>query len=72
MNKKYLEGIDVSIPNDLASVPAASMITGYQDRTIWKWIRTGKVKAWGRRRCYRVSVSELLAPVQARTESAIT
>ena len=35
--------------------------------TIWKWIRTGKVKAWGRRRCYRVSrLSELVMPVQAR------
>ncbi len=36
MNKEYIEGIDVLIPSDLASVPAASTITGYQDRTIWE------------------------------------
>jgi hypothetical protein len=64
MNKRYLKEVRPSIPSDLASVPTASRITGFRERTIWKWIRTGKVKAWGRPRCYRVSISELLAPVR--------
>jgi hypothetical protein len=53
-----------SIPSDVVSIPTASKITGIRERTIWMWIRNGKVKAWGRRRCYRVSISDLLAPVQ--------
>jgi hypothetical protein len=36
------------------------------ERTIWRDIRSGKLRAWGTRRCYRISVSELLAPVAVR------
>jgi hypothetical protein len=64
VKKKISQEVHPTIPSDLASVPAASKITGIRDRTIWRWVRAGKVKAWGPRRCYRVSISELLTPVR--------
>lgn len=42
------------------------MLAGKTERTIWRDIRSGKLRAWGTRRCYRISVSELLAPVAVR------
>ena len=66
MTKTYFKKVNPMIPSDLTTVPVASRITGIRERTIWKWITQGKVKAWGRRRCYRVSVSEVLAPVRSQ------
>jgi hypothetical protein len=66
VSKTYCKEIQPLIPSDLVTVPAASRITGIRKRTIWKWITQGKVRAWGRRRCYRVSISELLIPVRSQ------
>jgi excisionase family DNA binding protein len=63
---EYLEQVKTSLPSDLVSVPEASKVTGIRQRTIWKQIREGRLRAWGPRRCYRISISELLAPVIAR------
>jgi hypothetical protein len=52
-----------ALPNDLVSVPEAAAIARINPRTIWKKIRSGDLTAYGPRKCYRVSISELLAPV---------
>jgi len=44
-------------------VPEAAAIARINPRTIWKKIRSGDLTAYGPRKCYRVSISELLAPV---------
>ena len=64
--QKFLKHVRRSIPDDLATVPQASKITGIRRSTIWRMIRDGDLNAWGPRRCYRISISELLAPVPAR------
>ena len=58
--------IEPAIPSDLVSVKQAYRLAGITERTIWKKIRNGQLKAWGPRRCYRISISELLAPVRRR------
>jgi excisionase family DNA binding protein len=64
MNTKLLMEIKPSIPGDLVSVRQANEITGINERTIWKKIRARELQAWGPRRCYRISLSELLRPVR--------
>lgn len=66
MKSKYLKEVKPTVPSDLASVLEASKITGIGQRTIWRKIRNGDLNAWGPRRCYRISLSELLSPVRAR------
>jgi hypothetical protein len=34
--------------------------------TIWKWIRDGQIKAYGRPGCLRVCVADLLPEVQPK------
>lgn len=60
----HLKTVKPTIPSDLVSVKEARQITGITERTIWKKIRERKLNAWGPRRCYRISISELLAPVR--------
>ena len=58
-----------TIPSDLVSVAEAAEISGMTCPTLWRKIRAGQLRAWGVRRCYRISLSELLAPVVIRGES---
>jgi hypothetical protein len=67
MNTNYLVEVVPSIPSDLVSVKEGARIANKTERTIWRDIRAGKLRAWGTRRCYRISVSELLAPVTVRS-----
>ena len=53
-----------TVPSDLVSVPEAAAIAQMNPRTIWKKIRNGALPAYGSRKCYRVSLSQLLAPVR--------
>ena len=66
MNPKFLVEVIPTVPSDLVSVKEGSKIARKTERTIWRDIRSGKLRAWGTRRCYRISVSELLAPVTIR------
>jgi excisionase family DNA binding protein len=50
----------------LLSVAEAAHISGMARSTVWRKIRSGELRAWGARRCYRISLSELLAPVAIR------
>ena len=47
-------------PSDLCSVPMAASRTGLNVYTVWKWIRQGRIQAYGRPRCLRVNVMDLL------------
>jgi hypothetical protein len=69
MKPKYLVEVVPTIPSDLVSVKEGATVAGKTERTIWRDIRSGKLRAWGVRRCYRISLSELLAPVVIRGES---
>jgi hypothetical protein len=66
MNPKFFVEVIPSVPSDLVSVKEGAKIANKTERTIWRDIRSGKLRAWGTRRCYRVSVSDLLAPVAVR------
>ena len=66
MNPKFLVEVIPTVPSDLISVKEGARIARKTERTIWRDIRSGKLRAWGTRRCYRISVSELLAPVAVR------
>ena len=68
MTHKHLKEVAPTIPSDLVSVAEAAEISGMTCRTVWRKIRAGQLRAWGLRRCYRVSLSELLAPVAVRGE----
>ena len=63
MKPKFLVEVVPTVPSDLVSVKEGARIARKTERTIWRDIRSGKLRAWGTRRCYLVSVSELLAPV---------
>lgn len=69
MRSTHLKKVEPSIPSDLVSVAEAAEISGMTRRTVWKKIRSGQLRAWGVRRCYRISLSELLAPVPVRGEA---
>ena len=69
MKRRYLAEVVPTIPSDLVNVKEGARIARKTERTIWRDIRTGKLRAWGTRRCYLVSVSDLLAPVAVRGES---
>jgi hypothetical protein len=64
MKRRFLMEVVPTIPSDLVSVKEGARIARKRENTIWRDIRTGKLRAWGTRRCYRISVSELLAPVR--------
>ena len=66
MKGKYFMEVVPTIPSDLVSIAEAAEVSGMTRPTIWRKIRSGELRAWGARRCYRVSVSELLAPVAVR------
>jgi excisionase family DNA binding protein len=66
MSRTYLKPFTPTIPADLVSVPEARKITGIKERTIWRMIRDGELRAWGPRRCFRISISELLRPAEPK------
>ena len=66
MNPKFLVEVIPTVPSDLVSVKEGARIARKTERTIWRDIRSGRLRAWGTRRCYRISVSDLLAPVTIR------
>ena len=66
MTGKYFKEVVPTVPSDLVSVKEGARIARKTERTIWRDIRSGRLRAWGTRRCYRISVSELLAPVAVR------
>ena len=66
MNPNFLVNVVPTIPSDLVSVKEGAKVAGKTERTIWRDIRSGKLRAWGTRRCYRISDSELLVPVAVR------
>ena len=66
MNSKLFVEVIPTVPSDLISVKEGARIARKTERTIWRDIRSGKLRAWGTRRCYLISVSDLLAPVTIR------
>jgi len=66
MNPKFFVEVAPTVPSDLVSVKEGARLARKTERTIWRDIRSGKLRAWGTRRCYLISVSELLAPVAIR------
>jgi len=62
----FLVKVVPTVPSDLVSVKEGARIARKTERAIWRDIRSGKLRAWGVRRCYRISLSELLAPVAIR------
>lgn len=48
----------------LTSVRRAASVTGLHPHTIYRWIRAGRIRAWGVQNSYRVDPAELLPPVQ--------
>ena len=53
--------LDDRIPRGLMRVPEAAMLVGLNPFVIWRRIRAGKIKAFGRPR--RIFVEDLLEPV---------
>ena len=64
MSPNLLRQIEPTIPSDLVTVAEAAAIARLKTRTIWRRIRAGELNAWGSRRCYLVSLSEVLQPVR--------
>ena len=54
---------------ELVSIREARALTGISRTTIRRWARQGKIRRWGRPRCYRVYLAELLPEVNAKTTS---
>jgi Helix-turn-helix domain len=52
------------LPLDLHPVRIAAAITKMHVKSIYRLMRAGKVRCFGRRGCYRVSVSDLLPVVE--------
>jgi excisionase family DNA binding protein len=50
------------LPRDLYPVAEAARVAGCHPRTIYRAIRRGDVRAYGRPRCWRVSLAEVLRP----------
>lgn len=67
MKRRFLMDAVPAIPGDLVNVREGARIARKTERTIWRDIRSGRLRAWGTRRCYLISVSELLAPVTIRS-----
>jgi Helix-turn-helix domain len=53
-------------PADLCSVRDAAVRARMSEFTVWKLIRQGKLRAFGRPGALRVSVDDLLAPYQPK------
>jgi hypothetical protein len=47
-------------PSDLCPVTEAAVRARINPYTIWKWIRQGRIKAYGSHGCLRVCVADLL------------
>lgn len=55
-----MSNLGPNLPKDLVSVKRGAAIAQKSERTIWRDIRKGKLRGWGTRRCYLVSLSDLL------------
>jgi len=58
MNPEFLVGVSRTVPSDLIGVKEGARIARRAERTIWRDIRSGKLRAWGTVRCYHISVPE--------------
>jgi hypothetical protein len=47
MNPKFLVEVVPTIPSDLVSVKEGARIAKKTERTVWRDIRSGKLRAWG-------------------------
>jgi hypothetical protein len=47
-------------PADLCPVAEAAVRAHLNAFTVWRWIREGRIKAYGRPGCLRVSLADLL------------
>jgi hypothetical protein len=50
------------IPLDLVSIPQAAFMAGLHPNSLYRMIRRGNLRAFGRRGFLRISLRELLAP----------
>lgn len=57
--------------NQLAPINAAAALAEVHEDTLRRWIREGRIRAWGMRGCYRVNLGDLMPLVQP-TESPRT
>jgi hypothetical protein len=64
VSPNLLRQVEPTVPNDLVTVREAAAIARIKTPTLWRWIRLGRVTVWGSRRCYLVSLSEVLQPVR--------
>ena len=53
-------------PSNLCSVREAALRARMNEFTVWKLIRQGKLRAYGRPGALRVSVDDLLAPYEPK------
>ena len=66
MMHQHLKEATPTIPIDLVSVAEAAEISTVTCPAVWRLIRAGHLRARGVHRSYRISLSELLAPVAVR------
>jgi hypothetical protein len=52
------------IPGDLIPIKLAAEVAGCNLATIYDWIHTSKIPAWGRKQKYRVSLASIMPPVR--------
>jgi hypothetical protein len=57
------------LPLDLHPVPIAAAIAKMHVKSVYRLIRAGKIRCFGRRGSYRVSVSDLLPVVEPGTQN---
>ena len=63
------------IPDDLRPIPVAAVLAGLHVKSVYRLVEHGKLPAYGRRGALRVSMRDLLGPVEPRrnrlTKSAV-
>mgnify|MGYP001031534479 CR=1 FL=1 len=59
------------VPPDLITIAEASRRYGISRYTIYRWIETGLIRAWGRRTHIHVSAAELMPPYQPTRPGAM-
>jgi excisionase family DNA binding protein len=51
------------------TIGQAARIAKIHEQTIYRWIADGIIQGYGRRMCYRVSLSELLPPIESKRKT---
>lgn len=54
------------IPDDLRPIPVAAVLADLQVKSVYRLVEQGKLPAYGRRGALRVSMHDLLPPVEPR------